>query len=213
MKHPILLVLLFCLVAPALPPPASPASVVIDNLQKAWDAAKTYQAKFKQTVTAKRLGTEDESEGTVSLAKPNRLRWVSDTDHTFQILDGKRLTNVRENRRRQITEVDIYPQAGQAMDNKLLNFLAGKAKFKALYKFELVTETPEIATVKFLPKVGDGETLIAEIDKNSYLLRSLTTDSDDNRVRVEFTDIRTNLKLDSKLFEYEPKKTDVVRKM
>lgn len=206
--------LLYCLpllAAPAAKP--NPALPVVDKMQTTWDAAKTYEAKFKQKVTAKRMGTEDESEGTVVVSKPNRLRWVSVTDGTFQILNGNRLTAVRENKRRQITEVDIYAKAGKSIDSKLLKFLAGKAQFKTLYRFELESETPEIATIKFHGKSGDAETLIAEIDKNSYLLRSLTTDSEDNRVRVEFTEIKTNVKLDPKLFEYQPKKTDVVRHM
>jgi outer membrane lipoprotein-sorting protein len=207
---------------PAAKPKAAPsqranqgayASTLIDNLQKKWDEAKTYQARFKQIVFAKRLGTRDESVGLVSVSKPNRLRWVSETDGTLQILNGKSLTNVTENPRRKVTEVEIYPDAAKAVDSKLLKFLAGQARFKTLYKFKLDSETAEIATVKFNPLKGDGEALIAEIDKNSYLLRSLTTDSEDNRVRVEFTDIQLNVKLDSKLFEYQPKKTDVVRRI
>lgn len=213
MKLALCSLLFLCLAASATPKPTDATGPVIASLQKTWDAAKTYEAKFKQKVVAKRLGTEDESEGTLAVAKPNRLRWVSETDGTLQILNGNKLTNVRENKRRQVTEVDIYDQAGKAVDSKLLKFLAGKAQFKTLYKFELESETPEIVTVRFLPRVGDGESLIAEIDKKSYLLRSLTTDSEDNRVRVEFSDIKTNVKLDSKLFEYQPKKTDVVRRM
>ncbi len=198
-------------VTPAKKPP--PANAIIDGLQKTWDAAKTYEAKFKQKVTAKHLGTEDESEGTVSVSKPNRLRWVSSTDDSVQILNGNKLTNIRHNKRRQTTEVDIYAQAGKAVDSKLLKFLSGKAKFKTLYQFELTSETPEIAAIKFVGKAGDGESLIAEIDKKSYVLRSLTSDSSDNLVRIDFADIRTNVKLDAKLFEYQPKKSDVVRRM
>jgi outer membrane lipoprotein-sorting protein len=215
MKRALLLVVFSCFQASAAPKPSqpNPAVPIVDSLQKTWDATKTYEAKFKQKVTAKHLGTEDESEGVVSVSKPNRLRWVSSTDDSVQILNGNKLTNIRVNKRRQTTEVDIYAEAGKAVDSKLLKFLSGKAKFKSLYRFELQGETPEIATIKFLGRQGDGETLIAEIDKKSYLLRSLTSDSSDNLVRIDFSDIRTNVKLDSKLFEYQPKKSDTVRRM
>jgi len=212
-KLSLLLTLLFTQALFAAAPPKPSAASLVDGFQKAWDAAKTYEAKFKQKVTAKHLGTEDESEGTVSVSKPNRLRWVSLTDNSTQILNGNKLTNIRENKRRQTTEVDIYANAGKAVDSKLLKFLSGKAKFKALYQYEVTGETPEIATVKFVGKAGDGESLVAEIDKKSYVLRSLTSDSSDNLVRIEFSDTRTNVKLDAKLFEYQPKKSDTVRRM
>lgn len=199
--------------APDRANPNAYASQIIDSLQTKWDEAKTYEAKFKQIVFAKRLGTRDESVGTVLVSKPNRLRWVSQTDGTIQILNGNTLTNIQENQRRKVTEVEIYPDAGKAVDSKLLKFLAGQAKFKTLYKFKLEAEVAEFATVKFVPLSGESETLVAEIDKKSYLLRSLTADSADNRVRIEFSDIRLNVKLDGKLFQYQPKKTDVVRRM
>lgn len=214
-RYSLLFILISWFPAVAAKPVAKPdpKTSILDALQKRWDETKTYEAKFKQKVTAKQLGTEDESEGTVSVSKPNRLRWVSSTDNSIQILNGNKLTNIRENKRRETTEVDIYANAGKAVDSKLLKFLSGKAKFKTLYQYEVTSETPEIATVKFVGKAGDGETLIAEIDRKSYLLRSLTSDSSDNLVRIEFSDIRTNVKLDKKLFEYQPKKSDVVRRM
>lgn len=192
--------------------PDAKASKYVDGLQKQWDSFQTYQADFRQVIFAKRLGTRDESKGTVTVWKPNRLRWKSDTDGTLQILNGKTLTAVTENPRRKTTEVDIYADAAKAVDTKILKFLAGQAKFKALYHYSLAGETDEAATIKFRPKGEDTETLVAEIDKNSYLLRSLTTETVDNRVRIEFSGIRTNVKLDPKLFKYEPRKTDVVRR-
>lgn len=191
---------------------AAGLSQIIDKLQAKWDEAKTYSARFNQVVSAKRMGTRDETQGIVYVSKPNRLRWVSETDNVIQILNGNTMTFVTENPRRKTTEVDIYSDASKAMDSKVLKFLSGKAQFKSLYKFKLESETPEIAKIKFAAKDDDPDTLVAEVDKKSYLLRSLTTDSPDNRVRIDFSDIRLNVKLDGKLFEYKPKKSDVVRR-
>lgn len=184
--------------------------VLLEKLQKAWDAAETYQASFKQVVFAKRLGTRDETQGTLSVVKPNKLRWESTTDGTVQIMNGKQLFVVQPNKRRGTTVVDIYHDISKAMDPKPLSFLSGKAKFRDIYRVELLSETPKVAEMKFIPKHDSSESLVAEIDKSSYLLRSLTSETVDSRVRTEFSGTKTNVKLEDKLFEYKPKETDIV---
>lgn len=217
------LVLLFIAVAgtatptptPVPPEPSSrnPEAYVIEvvaKLQKSWDSAKNYQAEFKQVVLSKRMGTRDETEGMLYVAKPDRLRWESKTDSSTQVLNGKKLTNIQENKRRKSRTVDIYKDVRKVTGGTPLNFLSGKAKFKEIYNIKMLSETPEMAELKLMPKREGQETLIAEVDKSSYFLRSLTTENAESRVRTEFSNIKTNVKLDSKLFEFKPDPQDVV---
>jgi outer membrane lipoprotein-sorting protein len=189
---------------------AAVANPHVEKMQKAWDEAKTFQATFKQVSFDKRLGTREETSGTFSLSKPSRLRWDATSDQSVQILDGKKLYVIHQNRRRNVTVVDIYSNLGKAIDSKSLAFLAGKSRFADLYDIELVGSKGASFTFKFVSKTPGGETLTAEVDKTTYLLRSLTSDAADLRTRTEFSDIKTNVRLDDQLFVYKPKPTDVV---
>lgn len=187
-------------------------AALLESVQKAWDEVKSYQSSFKQIIFAKRLGTKEESTGTLYVVKPDRLRWESKTDGSVQIMNEKKLTVIQKNKRRQSTVVDLYGDLTKVMDPKPLSFLSGKAKFKDLYVVSLLSENKDVAELKFAAKGNPAETLVAEIDKNSYLLRSLTSETVDSRVRTEFTSTKTNTKLDEKLFEYVPGPKDVVHK-
>ena len=182
----------------------------VEKMQKAWDDAKTFQSAFKQVSFDKRLGTREETSGTFSLAKPSKLRWDATSDQSIQILDGKKLYVIHQNKRRNVTVVDIYSNLGKAIDSKSLAFLAGKSRFADVYDIELISSKGPTLELKFISKTPGGETLVAEIDKKSYLLRSLTSDAADLRTRTEFTDVKTNVRLDDKIFVYQPKPTDVV---
>jgi outer membrane lipoprotein-sorting protein len=182
----------------------------IDKLQKNWDQTASYQADFKQVIFAKGIGTRDESSGTVYVVKPSKLRWETPETGSTEILNGNKLYLIQEKQRRKTREVDVFPDVSKAVDGNSLSFLAGKAKFRDRYNVELLSEDSKQAQVKLTPKKGDGETLIAEIDKASYVLRSLTSESVDTRVRIDFSNVKANAELDDKLFNFKPKSTDII---
>jgi outer membrane lipoprotein-sorting protein len=182
----------------------------LKKLQEAWDKALTYQAKFKQVVLDKRLGTREEQEGTITVAKPDKLRWETPSDSGLQILNGKRLVNVHHNKRRGVNTVDIYADASKTVDAKSLKILAGSVRFDEIYTPKLIKDGPKKAELKLIPKGDASETLIAEIDKQSYLLRALITDSADSRVVVEFVETKLNPELEGSLFEFKPGEKDIV---
>jgi len=183
---------------------------LVEKLQTSWDEAKSYKAKFKQVLFYKRMGTREETVGTLYVAKPGKMRWESDTDGVIQIMNGKKLWVIKPNKRRGIQVVDVFSDLKKIMDPRPLSFLSGTGKLKDLYETELLKETGTLAEIKFFPKTAATDSLIAEIDKESYLLRSLTTDSSDSRARTEFTHTEVNPTLEEKLFEYKVLPTDVV---
>ncbi len=194
----------------ATKPVAGLAGPLVERLQTSWDEAKSYKAKFKQVLFYKRMGTREESVGTLYVSKPGKMRWESDTDGVVQIMNGKKLWVIKPNKRRGIQIVDVFSDLKKIMDPRPLAFLSGTGKFKELYEVELISENAKLAELKFFPKTAATDSLIAEIDKESYLLRSLTTDSSDSRARTEFTHTEVNPSLDEKLFEYKILPTDVV---
>jgi outer membrane lipoprotein-sorting protein len=219
MKFPSLSLFLFtfCLATFAKPPAqASKVNDVLTNLQESWNSTGSYQADFKQVIFAKRLGTREESTGTLTVVKPGKLRWESKTDNNIQILNGKRFTNIKENKRRKTRVVDVYSDISKQIDIKMLNFLAGKAQFKEWYHTEIVSEDTEKIELKLTPRsnkaAGKDDTYIAEFEKKGYMLRALTNETGDSRVRIDFSNIKTGkeLQLDEKLFEYKPDPKDIV---
>lgn len=206
-----------CVAAPKPTTAPTPADVVINKMQSAWDEVKTFKAKFKQEVFSKQLGGEpDTSEGTLAISKPSLLRWESETEGTLSLVTDKDLTVVKKGLRKGTVTVDIYKKRKQAFIPKSLSFLTGKGKFKALYKYELIEENDKSAKLKLtpkdVPKGETGESYIAEINKDSYLLRALTTETVDTRVVTSFTEIEVNPKLGSELFQYKPQPTDIIHR-
>lgn len=191
---------------------ATDVTALLTSFQKTWDETKTYQASFKQTVESKQMGTKDESTGILYVEKPSKLRWESGTDGSVQILNGNQLTSIQINKRRSTKTVNILKDVSKTVDSKALSFLAGKAKFADLYNSKLLKENDKVASLKLTPQKGaPGESYVAEIDKKGYFLVSLTTEAPDSKVVMEFSEIKPNLKLDGKLFEYKADPKDIIR--
>ena len=206
---PIILALSLTTTLFAVTPP-SPAGKLVDEMQAAWNEAKTYEAAFTQEVYSKTLGGEpDTSHGTLSVIKPGKLRWEA-SDGSLQILNGKQLWVIQTNARRGVREVDYWPVASKAIDSKLLKFLSGKAEFKKLYTVKVLSESPKTAELRLISHTNVDESYIAEIDKSSYLLDLLTIESTDSRTRIKFTNIKTNVPLKAALFEYEKRAGDIM---
>lgn len=184
----------------------------VDGMQKFWDKTKTFQANFTQVVFAKRLGTRDTAAGKLFISKPNKLRWESKEDGSFQIMNGNTLTYVHYNKRRQNWIVDILENTNKSVDTKALQFLAGKANFKKSYTAKLEKDAPKSLEIRLIPIEGGSESYIAEVEKKSYVIQSLTTETVDTRARIEFTNIQTNKPLEDSLFKYVTKPSDVVHK-
>lgn len=189
---------------------STPLTETLGKLQTAWDKTQSYQAEFKQSVYSKKLHTKDESTGTIYVSKPGKIRWEIPAQKTVQILNGNRLTVIKENRRRKTTIVDVFKDISKSVDIKSLAFLAGTASFKETYTSVLGAEDIEKIELKFTPKTSPDESYLAEIDKKSYLLRALTTETADSKVRIEFMNTKTNASSDLSLFEYQPKPKDIV---
>lgn len=197
-------------------------SHIVEKLQETWDQAKTFQAEFTQTVTEKRLGTPpEESRGTVSVLKPSQLRWetrkeVSEAGKKvlvtdgIQILNGDKMYVIHDNPRRNSRIVDVYKNVKRAVDTRPLRFLAGTAKFQDLYTSQLVGQSKTAWEIKFTSRDDVRETLVAEVDKKSYLLLSLASDAADVRTRTKFSNERVNKPMDAQLFVYVKQPNDVV---
>lgn len=188
----------------------TPSVQALSDFQTAWDKIKTYTASFKQKTTS--LGYEEVlTEGRIYIKKPEKIRWDSVTDDTIQILNGKNFCQIQENKKRGNRTIDIFSDFDARVSKPFL-FLTGKAQFTSLYKPKLLKSDPKTMELELAPLKKVGETLIAEIDKESYLLRSLAIEDSTSKVRIEFLNVETNPELDDAFFEYQKRTHDVVHK-
>ncbi len=191
----------------------SKALLVLNELQKSWDENETFRCRFQQSVTSKQLGGEpDVTEGSLLIAKPDNLRWESETESTTTILNAKQLILIRQSLRKTTTTVDFYPKGKSDFMPKSLSFLTGRGKFRDLYKYELLEDSATAAKLKLTPKDRPGEAYIAEILKDGYVLGSLVTETVDTRVETKFSKLEKNPKLEPGLFEYQAQPNDVIHR-
>ena len=157
------------------------------------------------------MNDNEESSGEVSIEKPGKIRWEVKSEGKLQILNGKKLIHVHIPKRRKGNVVDIYQNISKELDTQSLSFLSGTDEFKSNYVLNIIKNSEKVVEVKLIPKNATASsTYIAEFDKASYLLRSLSTESADSTVRTEFSDIRINVFFDPEVFDYKPGPKDVV---
>jgi outer membrane lipoprotein-sorting protein len=204
--------LLLCLL-PALiyaKPAAKPTTAALDRLQASWDETKSFDAEFTQTIHSKGAGLPDEpASGTLSVTKPNQLRWEDRTSKVTQLIDGDEYWEITENRRKKNRTVTYSKGLQKKLGGTAFSILVGKGKFKDFYKVKLVSDTDKEAILSLTPLTETNETLIAKIDKNGYVLRSLTTESPDSKVVLEFSQIRRNPSFEPERFRYVKQASDI----
>lgn len=212
-KTAIILALFITGFAGAKPNKGLSADGIMKKFQSRWDLVIRYKANFSQKTRTEGALSEGSSTGKVTIHKPSKFRWESTTDDSTQIINGTTFYNIQENKRRGNRTIDVYDNFKDESLAKPIGLLSGKIKFLAAYKANDLKNTGSVWVVRLVPKSQKTETLIAEIDKKSYLLGALVLEDPASTVRVEFTDSVINPELDDKVFTYEGRKKDIVNKM
>jgi outer membrane lipoprotein-sorting protein len=189
----------------------APTDTLINSIQVAWDKISSYEAEFHQTVTSKGLGTREETQGTLQVQKPLKLRWETPAQNSIQILNGSQLWQIRKSKRRKTTQVDHYRDISKLVDARSLSFLSGKISIKKSYKYKILADSPKSVLLALTPLSGGLETYLAEILKPSYSLGALKIESPESETRIVFSNVRANVSLPESLFQYEPGPQDVVQ--
>src|SRR4051812_44646644 len=122
--------------APAPPPPGARLDVkaVVAEVQKRYDGAADFRARFTQTLTSAALGRKTNSSGEVTFKKPGRMRWdYEKPDKSSYITDGGVLW-LYEPDDKQAFKQDLKTSQLPAA----LSFLTGKGKLAAEFDIAFV---------------------------------------------------------------------------
>jgi outer membrane lipoprotein carrier protein len=221
----LLLLVIAPAVASAAPPgadaapatPRLPLKEVVERVQKRYDAAKDFRARFNQTLTNAAFGRKSSSTGEVLLKKPGRMRWnYAQPEPKMYLADGNTLW--------------LYePEDKQAFKQELkssqlpaaLAFLAGQGKLAA--EFDITAQdpkslkspksakvpygTPQDYVLTLSPKAPQAQvkTILFVVDPKTFDVReSVITDQQGNVNDLLFSEIKTNTSIADATFRWAP---------
>ena len=176
-------------------------------MQKRYDAASDFRARFTQTLTSMAMGRKTNSAGGVMFKKPGRMRWDYDKpEKATYVSDGGMLW--------------LYePEDQQAFKQELkasqlpaaLAFLTGKGKLAAEFDITAVAKSPYGTPGDYLlslsPKVAEPQvkSIVFVVDPKTFDVReSVITDGQGNTNDLTFADIKTNTHLPEAEFHFTP---------
>ena len=193
-------------------PAAAPAgrldvAAVVDRVQRRYDGAVDFRARFTQTLTNTAMGRKTNSAGAVMFKKPGRMRWdYEKPEKATYVSDGGVLW--------------LYePEDQQAFKQELkssqlpaaLAFLTGKGKLAAEFDITALEQSPYGAPgdyrLSLSPKVAEPQVknIVFIVDPRTFDVReSVITDGQGNLNDLTFADIKTNTKIPESEFRFSP---------
>ena len=192
--------LLFALLAAAPAGSAGKLEVgaVVDKVQRRYDSATDFRARFTQTLTSAAMGRKTNSAGAVMFKKPGRMRWDYDKpERASYVSDGNTLW---------LYEPDDQQAFKQSLSKSqlpaALAFLTGTGKLANRVRHHAGREEPYAAAGEYVlalsPKVAEPQVkaLLFVVDPKTFDVReSVITDSQGNTNDLTFADIKTNTKV------------------
>jgi outer membrane lipoprotein carrier protein len=185
---------------------------VVEKIQKRYDAAKDFRARFNQTLTSAAFGRKTSSTGEVLLKKPGRMRWnYAQPEAKMYLADGATLW--------------LYePEDAQAFKQDLkssqlpssLAFLTGQGKLAAEFDITFAPAgtstkmpygTPRDYVLALSPKAPQAQvkSILFVVDPATFDVReSVITDQQANVNDLLFSDIRFNTKIPDATFHWAP---------
>ena len=187
------------------------AVAIVDAIQKQYDATHTFQARFIQKSFLKILGQSQKAEGSVSIKKPGKMKWVykapdrqilvsNDQGLWLHLPDEKQVTKMKAQ--------SIYSSNTPAL------FLAGQGKLMESFTIGKVTEKGDLYIAELIPKdkIQNLSKMVLLTDKKSYqIVGSRVYDNLGNKTEMLFSNIQINPNLEKKLFHFEvPKGVELI---
>jgi len=173
----------------------------LDAIQRQYEKVATFEADFTQKSYVKMMNQTQNTQGTVQIKKPGKMRWVYGAPDTqILISDGKSiwLYVPEEEQATRVPVESIYSSNTPAL------FLAGKGKLTEAFDVESVSQEKQHIIVTLVPKNGDQglARLILLADKKNYqIIGSTVYDKLGNKTEIRFNRIRVNRGISEEQFQ------------
>ena len=211
---PVLVTLLLSLARASAPAAAAAAGgtrldvhVVVERVQRRYDAATDFRAHFSQTLTNPTFKRKSALSGEVLLKKPGKMRWnYQSPDVKMYLADGSLLWLYEPDDKQAFKQELKSSQLPAA-----LAFLTGKGKLADEFEIALAAPTGVGTARDYVlslhprqpqPQVKE---ITFVVDPDTFLVReSLLVDGQGNTNDMLFTDIKVNSGLPDSTFRWSP---------
>ena len=195
-------------------PPAGPrldVQAVVAKVQKRYDEAVDFKARFTQTLTSATLKRTTNSAGQVTFKKPGRMRWdYEKPDKSSYITDGGVLW-LYEPEDKQAFKQDLK----SSQLPSALAFLLGKGKLASEFDITFGPDrgapAPGQAEKNYVlslsPKTPQAQvkSIVFIVDPRDWIVRqSEITDAQGNTNVIAFADVQMNSRVPDALFKFTP---------
>lgn len=193
----------------AVTPPGARLDVgaVVDRVQKRYDGALDFRARFNQTLNSAAFKRKTSLTGEVLLKKPGRMRWNYQTpDPKMYLADGDLLW-LHEPEDKQAFRQDLKSSQLPAA----LAFLTGKGQLATEFDIVFASDPrlggPGDYVLALSPRQPQSQvkSILFVVDPQTFLVReSLITDPQGNTNDLLFSDIKINSRLTDATFRWTP---------
>jgi outer membrane lipoprotein carrier protein len=193
--------------AAASPKEAEDALALARRIQARHQTIRDMKARFTQTYVSTLLGRQVVEHGTLAVKRPGRMRWeYQEPEKKLFVSDGK-------------TSYFYVPSDKQVIVHEAtgdrgvaLQLLSGRSDLLA--EFQVFAVPHEASRVHLVPRKADAEIKEAEVeaDADGRIRRLEVLDLQGNRSEFRFDDVKEDVGLSDRLFQFEiPKGVEVVQ--
>jgi outer membrane lipoprotein carrier protein len=192
----------------AVPAAAAPdLHTVLNRMQKRYDEAKDFHARFSQNYSRAVVGRATLSTGTITFKKPGRMRWDYDKPEPRMFLSNGQVLWLYEPSEKQAFKQDLKNSQLPAA----LAFLMGKGKITDEFDVAFAKDTshgrPGDFRLALSPKQPQSsyKSILFIVDPKEFLVReSVLVDSQGNTNHFTFDDLEVNTKIADSVFQWTP---------
>jgi outer membrane lipoprotein carrier protein len=180
---------------------------VLDRMQKRYDQAKDFHARFSQNYSRAVVGRATLSTGTITFKKPGRMRWDYDKPEPRMFLSNGQVLWLYEPSEKQAFKQDLKTSQLPAA----LAFLMGKGKitdeFDVAFAKDAKQGRPGDYRLALSPKQPQSayKSILFIVDSKEFLVReSVLVDSQGNTNHFTFDGLEVNGKVSDAVFKWTP---------
>jgi outer membrane lipoprotein carrier protein len=186
------------------PAPDAKAKAAALRVQRFYEHAKNFSARFAQTSTYPTFGNVKQAGGKVYLAKPDRLRWEYD-DGRLIVLDGRALWNWNAEDK----EATVHRGFGVSQVPPEFAFLFGKGSLLdrfSVRETEGAAGLPQGETLELVPRKPspDVQKLVLVAGPDGQVKASVVTNSQGDVNQLVFSEVKVDGQLVDSIFRFEP---------
>lgn len=176
---------------------------VVDAIQKRYESAQTFKARFFQKSYIKMMDQVQEAKGEVLIKKPGKMRWTYRAPDPQTLVSNNQTLWLYVPEDNQVTKTSVH---NIYSSNTPALFLAGQGKLKETFDILSVTQDNDRIVAELTPRKKEQglARLVLYADKKNYqIIGSSVYDKLGNKTEMIFMSIQVNLDIPEEVFEFK----------